>query len=257
MGFYQPPQFGSNKPKFTGPTPSGVAPPPPFSNYDDLVGYYQFNETSGNLLDKCSLTPSTECAGKVFTSSGVTYGNVGIIDEAMGYDGIDDQNQNTAFTELNQITNMSWNIWLYQTTLSVREQFFASGIDNATSFQAHTWSDGFIYAEMTNGKVGRIDYSAEVSAQTWFMFTLVYDGGGVTNQDKIRMYLDGVFFPETHFGSSYLATTFDTDTWTVGDGNKLDNNWDGRIDELSIWTRSLSDSEVTELYNGGAGLSLY
>jgi len=42
MGFYQPPQFGSNKPKFTG-DEQGGAPPPPTTNCYAL-------ESSGNYL---------------------------------------------------------------------------------------------------------------------------------------------------------------------------------------------------------------
>ena len=30
---------------------------------------------------------------------------------------------------------------------------------------------------------------------------------------------------------------------------------DGIIDEVGIWARSLSDAEVTQLYNAGAGLT--
>ena len=38
-------------------------------------------------------------------------------------------------------------------------------------------------------------------------------------------------------------------------GNKSDNYWNGQIDELTIWSRELSSTEVTTLYNGGTGLA--
>jgi len=31
---------------------------------------------------------------------------------------------------------------------------------------------------------------------------------------------------------------------------------DGRLDELAMWNRALSDREITKLYNGGAGQAL-
>jgi len=33
--------------------------------------------------------------------------------------------------------------------------------------------------------------------------------------------------------------------------------WDGLVDELGIWSRKLTDAELDQLYNGGAGLALF
>jgi len=49
MGFYQPPQFGSNKPKFTG-DEQGGAPPPPFSDGYEQEGNTDLYEQEGTDL---------------------------------------------------------------------------------------------------------------------------------------------------------------------------------------------------------------
>jgi len=256
MGFYQPPQFGSNRPKFTG-DEQGGAPPPIFSNYDDLVGYYQFNEVSGDLIDLCGSTPSTACGGHDFTNNGATYGAVGIIEEAFQFDGINDFCINSAFTELNQIANMTWNTWFYQEVLDVDGGVMGTGTVATNSFAWHTWRDGNIYIETDNSaNVFFFDYSTVVTAQEWTMMTLRYDGTGATNADRMKFYVNG-----TEVTLSFIGTvaplTFDTDVMRFGDLPRAIVPLSGRLDEISLWTRTLSEPEITELYNGGAGLALF
>ncbi len=40
------------------------------------------------------------------------------------------------------------------------------------------------------------------------------------------------------------------------EGNKATDGWNGMLDELAIWNRELSAAEISELYNGGDGMSL-
>ncbi len=35
------------------------------------------------------------------------------------------------------------------------------------------------------------------------------------------------------------------------------NPWQGMLDEFGIWNRALVEYEMTELYNGGAGITLF
>lgn len=47
-------------------------------------------------------------------------------------------------------------------------------------------------------------------------------------------------------------------TWafTIGSHASNGERWDGRIDEVSFWKRVLTAGEITDLYNGGAGVTL-
>jgi hypothetical protein len=42
--------------------------------------------------------------------------------------------------------------------------------------------------------------------------------------------------------------------WDAQDNNESTRYLLGRIDEVGIWSRALTQAEVTTLYNGGAGL---
>ena len=42
----------------------------------------------------------------------------------------------------------------------------------------------------------------------------------------------------------------------LGDGTDVEQpNFNGLMDEIGVWNRSLSDSEITDLYNGGSGIT--
>ncbi len=80
-----------------------------------------------------------------------------------------------------------------------------------------------------------------IARRTGNVFDLVYDGaeiGSVTNATPIS------------------ATSFPL---LVGRRNAADGrdfSVDGRIDEVAIWTRALTDSELTTLFNNGLGTQL-
>ena len=81
---------------------------------------------------------------------------------------------------------------------------------------------------------------------TWHHIVLTYDG---TND---YVFLDGAYI------DSKSVTISTTDgAFTIGglstclSGNRMD----GSIDELGIWSRNLSGTEVSDLYNGGAAIT--
>lgn len=98
-----------------------------------------------------------------------------------------------------------------------------------------------------------------LSASTWYMVTVVVD-----RTDKAYMYINGV--PETIVStdgnntpitnelSSWSAHNFNTSfNCCIGAFSSLFGLFDGVIDEGGIWKRAITASEVTELYNAGAG----
>lgn len=79
--------------------------------------------------------------------------------------------------------------------------------------------------------------------------TITSEGGTTT----IRLYVNGKFF-----GSRSVATsTMNFPSFLLGRHRtaeiQQDRDWDGMLDEVAVWTRALSDSEVQELYHRGTG----
>ena len=84
---------------------------------------------------------------------------------------------------------------------------------------------------------------------TW-KHVVVVRGGGVT-----KYYVNGTLYNQniTHGNITNVATS--TQSVRIGRRGNPDNFYAGSIDEAGIWSRALSGTEITELYNAGAGIT--
>lgn len=84
----------------------------------------------------------------------------------------------------------------------------------------------------------------------WTHIVLVYDDS-IT---RGSLYVDGALGAQSTLTANYAGLN----SVSVGgqdNGTTKVSMFDGRIDLFRVWSRPLTDSEVTALYNGGAGLS--
>ena len=79
----------------------------------------------------------------------------------------------------------------------------------------------------------------EVSTRLWVDGGLVATGDAPTLDDDVDR------------GTLPLMIGGNPDTG--GDGNGAFRSWNGSIDDVAIWTRTITDDEVGHLWNGGAG----
>jgi hypothetical protein len=93
---------------------------------------------------------------------------------------------------------------------------------------------------------------------SWVHFVWVYDGSGTNNSDKIKAYQNGtplsLTFPFGNFPStisSNLNFYAGAYTWT----GVLVGQYEGGLNELSIFDYALSQSQVTTLWGGGTEAS--
>ena len=78
----------------------------------------------------------------------------------------------------------------------------------------------------------------------WHFVTIVF------NDSETKFFIDGIGIGST----SAVTISEPSDIVEIGATNGVFDMWEGQIDSVSIWSRALSDGEVTALYNGGAGL---
>lgn len=100
------------------------------------------------------------------------------------------------------------------------------------------------------------EFSQEITDDTWHHIAVVYDASA----SDTLWYLDGAF-QETD-DHSVTAISDNTGEFQIGsnpsDGN--DTHWDGLIDDVRIWSRTLSSAEITSLhgdpcnFNNGSSL---
>ena len=71
-----------------------------------------------------------------------------------------------------------------------------------------------------------------------------------TNGGGVFVYVNGVLEVSNAGANANIASTT-TELWVGNNPNAASRMWDGRIDDIGLWDRALSLSEVQEIYNAG------
>ena len=214
----------------------------------DLIGYWSFNN-SANVDDDHSTYD--------FSNSGSTYTSSGKLSGARSFDGSNDYLY-TSYQTWGFSDAWSINLWLKADTLSAEQcvlMFKANGLSTNLinmSFGLNGQNQKIAVQAYNDGS-GRKFYlgNSSLSTGTWYMITATWDG------TYLKIYVDG---------SEDTPYTKDTDnSISMADSSRqfriAENiassaaNFDGIIDDISLHSRALTSSEITEIYNSGSGLA--
>ena len=203
----------------------------------NLVGYWKMDESSGDMIDAHGSDDGTV--------SGATQNSTGIINTGYSFDGTNDD---VALALNDRTTNFTYNFWAYKTTAwsatADKNNFLEhTGTGTTGILIGYSSVSGKPQAVVHDGSSWHFIGSTTVSANAWHMYTLTYDG------TTVKYYIDGVnvgtstqsvltsltsFKNLAHYGGSYCACN---------------------IDEMGIWSRAITSTEVGDLYNSGSGLA--
>jgi len=206
---------------------SGITPPPASPDLNSgLKNYYKLDETSGDAIDSKSANN-----GRV--SAGVSRGS-GKISGGYSFDGNSDYVVLPSKITLN---SASYSFWINISTISDDLLILA---DDAHSSRIFVGINNNLKMETnTNGQ--EFDFYNGFSTSTWYNVVLTRDNS------TVRFYRNGSLM-----GSS---TIDGSDAITLSQIGFNGRSFRGTIDEVGIWTRPLSQDEVTQLYNSGSGRS--
>jgi hypothetical protein len=205
---------------------------PSYVPKDGLVGYWPFN---GNANDESG-------NGNNGTVNGATLTNDrnGKVNSAYIYNGIDNY---TNLTKSPTIGNQSFSIfsWILTSSNSKRKQIISYGSDNISQ---GIWlfldTDNKLHLDLsfTSGPIS----NDNIIDSTWHFV------GAVNNKGEIQLYIDGKpsgnyqnMNPDIINQSAVIGSTIIKDNWY----------FDGKLDDIAIYNRALSQEEITALYYSG------
>ena len=199
---------------------------------DNLVAYYKLD---GNANDSHGTYNGT-VSGAATTSTGK-------INTAYTFDGDDYISIGRPVTN-----NFSISLWVKITefpSTTTPRQICTLGGDSATPsptnyFYVTTTQDDIINAG--NHASGIV--TDTLSTGVWYH--IVYMSSTSSSELYINGVSQGTGSGQSEYSSGYCA---------IGNLRSQDDCVNGIIDEVGIWSRALTASEVEELYNSGAGLS--
>lgn len=216
-----------------------------------LVAYYSFDD--GTAKD------SSGHGNNGTINGGATFAR-GKIGQALNFDGINDY----VSIPDNKLIDISGNItlsaWVKFNTLKDKQKIFYKG---HTSFP---WENYEMYTKKTsNGiyeiifqradnlsKYQSVGYSAGgtgIKTNVWYHIT------GVKEGSLMKLYIGGVEKSDWMYGDAFNLA-FNTDmVLAIGSNSWYGDNFSGVIDEVRIYNRALSASEVASLYNSSSSSS--
>ncbi len=203
-----------------------------------LVAAYGFNENSGTVVNDNSGNGNngTLTNGPSWSASG-KYGS------AISFDGTNDYINVSDANSLDLTNRMTVEAWVYATNLTGYKTAICK--ENGSSNLAYALSPNNSTSGSSNQRPNtriRIGSSTstvtgtnKLSANTWTHLASTYDGS------VLRLYVNGVLASSTNVTGNISVTT---NPLRIGGSTALSQYFMGMIDEVRIYNRALSQSEI-------------
>ena len=209
----------------------------------NLLAYYDMESTSGNEENKCSsVDGATNCAtsSALDTISGDTRGQIGKIGNSIELSGSGSYMdfESNILSGLTDATICGW----YDLDITAPSTY--------ATLSSYTSANQELFINGGTGVIGSWDGGASASGLTmaggtWEFMCYAMDSGV-----HIDYYLDGTF----EHNNTWVATW--GGSLTLGANTAHTENFNGHMDEITIWNIALTESEMDILYASGSGIDM-
>lgn len=211
----------------------------------NLVSYYSLDEIGSDPLDSHGSNDG-ELSGGTISPDNNDRGATGIIENATDFDGSTtyvDTNDNNAF-DFVTTDDFTIQFWIYPTSWDASERIMSND-DGANGWQIiKQTSSGNTVQFWGNG--GTVVTSTDtITLNDWNHILITSEAGSI----KIYTNDDG-----TPYSGSTTISASSSDLWIGTDPSGPSNYLDGKLDEVAIYNRALTSTEISLLYNEGNGL---
>lgn len=214
---------------------------PEVSTASGLVGHFSMKTNSTTVTDETGTNDGTLGSGTVTT---------GIIGQAIDFDGDDDYVSVEHGGELSVATAGTISAWIYPRTISGGAKFIvgthpSSSGDDFGGYQLNIGNNSGQICFRPRATTSTCSSVSAVPANQWTHVVAVVDA------TSKHIYINGV--EDTDSGGAVAsmpgATNYD---FYIGNGSALTNDFNGKIDEVRVYSTTLSSTEIAELYAQGS-----
>ena len=181
-------------------------------------------------------------------------------EKSLLFDGVDDYLDAGAYTGIDTTDTFSISLWI---KMPSGGGGYVVGKNHSSSY----WSSWFKYT-ITESTIEVYTYALafknttlSLTTDTWTHFVMAIDRGLPTQLDRCKIYKNGVAITNitnANFGQVLLdASPLILGARQVGTASPVINTpFEGNIDEISIWSNTLTSAEAVALYNLGTPTDL-
>ena len=213
-----------------------------------LIGWWPFNE---NANDESANSNDGTVNGASLTSD--RFGNA---NASYNFNGTSDYIELALLTALNNQTQISISFWEYSDLLfdaqegSVFSHWKTSSGIGAIGLNTRISSQGSFRCDMLNG-VGVGSNNQIISSNVWNHVVFIYDGDNANLNQRCAIYVNNVF--QGYFGSSNIPSASGSQSMRTVFGAQVAGSlytfFKGRLDDIGIWNRALTQQEISNLNN--------
>ncbi|MBI4651283.1 LamG domain-containing protein [Candidatus Desantisbacteria bacterium] len=201
----------------------------------NIMGLWRMDETSGDIIDVCGLNN--------LTYNGSLYNQSGVLNGAIGFDGSDDLLKNLA-CNFNFGSNWTMSFWLYMSSSNTTYNNIMAYYPSVGAQQLYVFNTGKLNF-----------YTNTEGMQQWDtpLFGLNQWNHVVfrTINNSCTLYINGVA------GAAKTVTMPAGDAtadFRLGWEEMASRQWHGYFDEVSFYSRGLTDEEIKQKYNRNLGI---
>lgn len=229
---------------------------------DNLMSWWELNETSGTRADSHGSNDASDVntvgygTGKQGNAGDFEYANKECLKVAGGL--IGGKSQISVAAWVNPESHDTYGDHIIGEYQSIGNQrCFSFYRNNESPHNGKLWLD--ISSSGATG-AGVFQQWASDSVQltslaTWYHVVVTVD----LDTETVKMYVNGSEVACSKVSGTTIGATFYNGTADFLIGSQKEdptyNYWDGLLDEVGLWDKVLSASEVSSLYNSGNGLS--
>lgn len=204
---------------------------------DGLVAYYPFN---GDANDESGNGNDGTVNGATLTTD--RFGNA---DSAYSFNGSDDYISADGDGSLAINENFSLSTFIYADEVTSATQFLLVRRGGTKDYYKLTLKLDKINFKTESGPVPAMASDLAIEISNWYHVCAVYDGSSA------RIYINGQLSAE-EIASGNLSTSSANLYIGCNTPSGTDDRWfDGKIDDVRIYNRALSETEIQQLYWGG------
>lgn len=224
---------------------------------DNMVSWWELNEESGTRVD-------------AHGSNDLTAGGTGGVGFGTGKQG-NAADFEAGDTDYLAITDASQSGLDFSTTFSVSAwiklesahngAIISKDADDSAATRGYMfWSDSGVLKALVGGGSGTFDFyqsSSSLSTGTWYHVVLTCNTSNAS-ATTFEFFVNGSSIGNGSAIISNNITSIQNNATVFNIGSKNSGaglSFDGLIDEVGVWSKVLSGTEITDLYNSGNGLT--